>query len=105
MVSVLRRPVPQHPSGVEPLRAALTGLEKKICGTAPTAYALHVWPSGEFFIAAIPFEHRETMYRFLNFKLRLDVPAGGDPLVLTQQDAGVVIEFASQVNLATSAVD
>ena len=91
--------LPRLPSApavnAELLRVALGEIEKIVCGSSSTNYQLHVWVSGELYIAVFPVEHREVVYRYLNFKLRLDVPAGGDPLVLTRTEAAGVLGLVS----------
>jgi len=78
------------------VRMALRKLAEITCGIAPTSVRVSVVPSGahRVYVTSIPFEFRSEVYQYLAQHTAIRVPLNGDPLVLTGDEASVLVDLA-----------
>jgi hypothetical protein len=78
------------------VRMALKKLAEITCGIAPTSVRVNVVPSGahRVYVTSIPFEFRAEVYQYLAEHTSIRIPINGDPLVLTGDEATVLVNLA-----------
>ncbi len=77
------------------VRLALKKLAEFTCGIAPTSVRVSVVPAGahRVYVTSIPFEFRSEVYQYLAEHTSIRIPINGDPLVLTGDEAMVLVSL------------
>src|SRR4249919_1248349 len=78
------------------VRMSLKRLAEITCGIAPSSVRVSVVPSGahRVYVTLIPFEFRAEVYQYLAEHTSIRIPVNGDPLVLTGDEATVLVDLA-----------
>jgi hypothetical protein len=82
------------------IRLALRKLAEVTCGTAPSLIRVtaRVAQSGRIYSAAIPWEYRDEVCKFLRQQLGSEIPVQTAVIVLTEEQARAVVALAMSSN-------
>jgi hypothetical protein len=86
------------------LRLAIRRLAEISCGTAPTSVRVAVMPSGadRTYAILIPFEYRAEVHHYLAEHTSVPIPVDGGALILTSDQALLVVDLAYRSGLETA---
>ena len=82
------------------LREAFQIISAAACDANPTLIRVVVPSSQEprVYVVALPAECRPSVYGYLAERIDIDIPIGGDPLVLTAIEAAGVLRLAIELS-------
>jgi hypothetical protein len=89
------------------VRSALSKIAEAVCGTTPALIRVVIPSSREpgTYVVALPFGYTAEVYHYLAEQLGVAIPPGGDPLVLTADEASSLVSLACRLPSLGAAVE